>query len=83
LLAEGITPLEVLLKAMRDAYVDGGAEKAAPFAKEAAPYMHPRLSAVAAKIGAAANPWEELVKFVDGTQRGLPGDSGKGEATGG
>lgn len=50
---EGITPLEVMLKAMRfhvDAFKssnnpdDLGA--AAVFAKDAAPYMHPRLASV-------------------------------------
>ena len=49
-LEEGTTPLEVILEAMRDAYKEGGAQAAVPFAKEAAPYVHPRLSAVDAKV---------------------------------
>ena len=50
---DGVTPLEVMLKAMR--YSLGEFDKslavdhlvaAASFAKDAAPYIHPRLSAV-------------------------------------
>lgn len=44
--AEGITPLEVMLAAMRQAYGKKDMPAAAGFAKDAAPYMHPRLSAV-------------------------------------
>jgi hypothetical protein len=44
---EGITPLEVLLNAMRHFDKAGDLEKAAFFAKDAAPYMHPRLATVA------------------------------------
>jgi hypothetical protein len=51
--ADGITPLEVILKAMRvnlsrfDATSDPDhLAAAAIFAKDAAPYIHPRLSAV-------------------------------------
>lgn len=51
-LKEGTTPLEVLLEAMRSAYEKGGAMAAAPFAKEAAPYVHPKLSAIEAKVDA-------------------------------
>lgn len=49
-LREGASPLDVLLEAMRDAYAEGGATAAMPFAKEAAPYVHPKLSAVDAKV---------------------------------
>jgi hypothetical protein len=49
-LQEGKTPLDVLLEAMRDAYKEGGAMLAMPFAKEAAPYVHPKLSAIEAKV---------------------------------
>lgn len=44
--AEGITPLEVILEAMNAFRGAGDLEKAAIFAKDAAPYMHPRLAAV-------------------------------------
>jgi hypothetical protein len=43
---EGITPLEVMLKAMR-AHLNGRRlDQAAAVAKDAAPYMHPRLGSV-------------------------------------
>lgn len=43
---EGITPLEVLVAAMRKHYDDGELDKAASIAADAAPYCHPRLAAV-------------------------------------
>jgi len=42
--AEGITPLEVMLGAMREAWDKGDKPAAAGIAKDAAPYMHPKLS---------------------------------------
>lgn len=45
-LKEGTTPLEVILEAMKDAYETDGARAALPYAKEAAPYVHPKLSNV-------------------------------------
>jgi hypothetical protein len=44
--ASGITPLEVILEAMNSFREGGDLEKAAGFAKDAAPYMHPRLAAI-------------------------------------
>ena len=44
--AEGITPLEVMVGAMREAWERNDKDAAARFAKDAAPYMHPRLAAV-------------------------------------
>ena len=46
-LAGGVSPLEVMLRAMRDAYAQGDLATSAGFAKLAAPYCHPRLNAVA------------------------------------
>jgi hypothetical protein len=43
---QGITPLEVMLNTMREALELGGNEAAFPFAKEIAPYMHPRIAAI-------------------------------------
>lgn len=43
---EGITPLEVMLKAMRIFAGDGNWAAAADIAKGAAPYLHPKLSSV-------------------------------------
>lgn len=41
--AEGITPLEVMLKTMRAAWNENNRELACSIAKDAAPYIHPRL----------------------------------------
>ena len=43
--AEGITPLEVMLRVMRAHLESGELDKAAAVAKDAAPYCHPRLAA--------------------------------------
>jgi len=45
-LADGMTPLEVMLKAMRISADAGKWTDAASVAKDAAPYIHPRLAAV-------------------------------------
>lgn len=45
-IAEHLTPLEVMLMAMREAVEASDMAKAASFAKDAAPYLHPRLAAV-------------------------------------
>lgn len=44
--AAGITPLEVMLEAMNSFRESGDLEKAASFAKDAAPYIHPKLAAI-------------------------------------
>ena len=44
--AEGITPLEVMLHAMRAKFGEGDLVAAAALAKHAAPYVHPRLAAI-------------------------------------
>lgn len=44
--ADGLTPLEVMLKAMRAADAEGNAREAAQYAQMAAPYIHPRLASV-------------------------------------
>lgn len=44
--ASGITPLEVMLEAMNSFRENGDIEKAAGFAKDAAPYIHPKLAAI-------------------------------------
>ena len=46
---EGITPIEVMLGAMRDLWAIGTPEakrEAAEIAKDAAPYIHPRLASI-------------------------------------
>lgn len=57
-LKEGTTPLEVMLEAMREAYEEGGAKAAMPFAKEAAPYLHPKLTSVDANLNGAVGHYE-------------------------
>ncbi|MEN0115422.1 MAG: hypothetical protein AAGD15_01760 [Agrobacterium cavarae] len=42
----GVTPLEVMLRAMRDHYDKEEWDAAAAIAKDAAPYMHPKLQSV-------------------------------------
>lgn len=44
--AEGLTPLEVMLKAMREHANAKRWDDAASIAKDAAPYMHPRLASM-------------------------------------
>jgi hypothetical protein len=44
-LKDGTTPLQVMMEAMKAAYETGGAVAAVPFAKECAPYVHPKLAA--------------------------------------
>lgn len=44
--AAGVMPLEVMLGAMRDAWAKDDKAGAANFAKDAAPYIHPRLAAI-------------------------------------
>ena len=41
-----------MLEAAREAYKEGGAKAAFPYAKEAAPYVHPRLASVVSKVEA-------------------------------
>ena len=43
----GLTPLEVMMEAMRHYQAIGNRDKAVAIAKDAAPYMHPRLATVA------------------------------------
>lgn len=44
-----VTPLEVMLEAMREQYEAGNKIAAAQLAKDAAPYIHPRLQQVEQK----------------------------------
>lgn len=59
-LSEGITPLEFMLSVLRDE----GQEQSARFqaAKEAAPYIHPRLAAVEHSGEMTINAHEERLK---------------------
>ncbi|TIN80716.1 hypothetical protein [Mesorhizobium sp.] len=44
--AEGLTPLEVMLKAMRAHVKNDKLDEAASIAKDAAPYMHAKLASI-------------------------------------
>lgn len=47
---EGITPLEVMLTTMRDAWAAGDKDLARAVAKDAAPYCHARLANIQADV---------------------------------
>jgi hypothetical protein len=49
--AEGILPIDVMLGAMRDLWEGGRKTEAAAVAKDAAPYIHPRLQAITNSAG--------------------------------
>jgi len=71
--AGALTPLEVMLAAMEDALACGNMHAAAAFAKDAAPYMHPRLQAVMhAQPPSGKSDLQELLEELDGMSRGLP-----------
>ena len=55
--SEGITPLDVMLLTMRPHVEAGGWDAAAAIAKDAAPYVHPRLASTTleAKPGTLAS----------------------------
>lgn len=57
-----ITPLHVMLQAMANAWNRGDQDKAAAFAKEAAPYVHPRLANIEHK-GDPENPLETVTRI--------------------
>lgn len=72
---EGVSPLDVMLGAMREAWEKGDKAAAANFAKDAAPYLHPKLSSIEHK-GDPENPLEqnsrvELVVVDAGNHQGL------------
>jgi hypothetical protein len=48
--AEGVTPLQVMIEAMNNHRAAGHLDRAAAIAKDAAPYMHPRLSYVKSDV---------------------------------
>lgn len=67
--ADGVMPLDYMLKVMRDS--NEPQERRDEMAKAAAPYCHAKLQAV----GHTLNPPDalaQLLKEIDGTSRGLP-----------
>ena len=77
-LGEGdMTPLDVILAAMKDAVTRGDLAAAAGFAKDAAPYVHPRLQAVmhTPPPDPGDNPIGRLMDEISDRTRGrLPSD---------
>jgi len=67
------TPLDILIMAMRRAYLLGGSIAAAPYAEKAAPYLHGKISSIELKnpLGGGAAPGESgkpipfRIEFVD------------------
>ena len=51
--AQGLTPLEYMLAVLRDETVEP--ERRDEMAKAAAPYLHPRLAAIEAKLSVAVD----------------------------
>jgi hypothetical protein len=54
--------------------IDGALKAANEAAKDAAPYLHPRLSAVEHK-GEQFDAFAEILRLIDGTTKGLPDQS--------
>jgi hypothetical protein len=72
--AEGVMPLEVMLQAMRAAHAAGDLAAAAAFAKDAAPYLHPKLASV--EVGGAPGLPPVPVEFVEVAGCGGAGPGG-------
>lgn len=74
--ADGLLPHEILLEIARGKSVTGLKKptraEILEAAGKAAPFYAPRLSAIAAKVNQPGNPWDEILKAVDGKTRGLP-----------
>jgi len=74
---QGITPLEVICEAMWAHYQKGELDAAASLAKDAAPYMHARLSAV--QVGNPDGTSPVLISLVE-VVRSVPGSNGQPHA---
>jgi hypothetical protein len=61
--AAGVTPLQVLLDVMRQHFAAGRWEEAVAVAVEAAPYVHPKLTAISHEgtVGVKLQIVEEIV----------------------
>lgn len=57
-LGQGVTPLEVLLHTMRKHWKNGDQKAACEIAKDVAPYLHPRLSAIDTKLDGTLQTYE-------------------------
>ena len=70
--AEGIQPLDVMLKAMRLQVEAGNWTEAAKHAESAAPYLHPRLASVAANVTIKTDPIEDLLREIGTNMPAIP-----------
>lgn len=71
---EGLSPLEMMLSTARALFQEGTIESmvaACAICKDAAPYCHPRLSAVSAAINATTDPLAELMERIADQGSGL------------
>lgn len=66
--SQGVTPLEVMLEAMNSFRENGDIEKAAGFAKDAAPYMHPRLASVDMKAEIQNRTLDQAIAELDAAE---------------
>lgn len=69
-IAEGITPLEVMLQSMRSYWEENNREQACAIAKDAAPYVHPKLAAIEQNLNAGKG----LKRFTLTVEGGEDGD---------
>jgi hypothetical protein len=72
--AEGITPLDVMLQTMRALWDQDTAEAklaACEIAKDAAPYIHPRLSAIEQNTTLKGDTLSALMAAIDGRTTGI------------
>ena len=70
-IAEGITPLEVMLKTMRKLWDEKKMLEACAIAKECAPYLHPKLCSVSADVNVDVSGLLQLVAASDALRQGL------------
>jgi hypothetical protein len=71
---EGVSPLEVMLRAMREAYASGNLREAADFAKMAAPYCHPKLESVEVGGSPERPVWVQFIEVDRAAERNGDGD---------
>jgi hypothetical protein len=82
--AEGIMPLELLIREMRRMYAEGtesSLREARMLAQAAAPYCHPRLQAIMAQTTLdAGDTLSALLKAIDGKTTGITNGSDTGKS---
>jgi hypothetical protein len=68
--ASGETPLEYMLRVMRDVTVEHSRRD--EMAKAAAPYLHPRLQAIEAKVGVSTgDKWADALRDDDDAEQSV------------